>query len=398
MTDDPVFRMIKRALHYWQQQTRALDDAAALKLLPEQPQIWRWLRGGMHYPALIDASSSLMVNLFKVIDESNEGPVWCELIAKVLPLLPPDAVHRRIQMINHYGFFLRRGRNHRDGLAQHVMALDLACQHGLSIEEGDSAYHCAMALMDLRRPDEGLQMIARAQARFEALDPPPPAKLAPVLNVRGQLHMHSRDYSNAEACLCQALALFEQLDEPFYVARVYLNLANLALEQGRYEEAVEHCRAGLAQHPAPREEMLLYNTLGVAHYHIGDPTAAERHFLNTIDLGQRQVGDRYAYALATLNVGIIRTRAGRLDAAEPYIMEAERLFSATDDIYDRGNAWGMVGELRMAQGRLPEARDYLCKSVAELQKALELPKARREAKWFGDLLAEVERRLAAGSA
>jgi len=120
----------------------------------------------------------------------------------------------------------------------------------------------------------------------------------------------------------------EKLDEKTY-AIIYHNLANIFLEQGKFDKAKElffkvleidekyQNQKGLAQ---------TYSSIAALSYFQGDGEEAERYYSKSLAI-RRTIGDKTGIATTCLNLGTIHANKFDVEKAEQYLNEAIETFT-----------------------------------------------------------------------
>ena len=166
----------------------------------------------------------------------------------------------------------------------------------------------------------------RCQIALKLLDPRRnPKDVAQVYNVLGTVRWKTSRYEEAEQYFSTCLALREKTGDKLAVARIYNNLGLLYRTMRRYPEALEHHEKSMQI--------------------------------------RQELGDAEGVARCVVNLGWVHFRMTDLERAEEL---GRRACAASDDLgilAIRAQAKGLLGEIYMARGRTPEARQTLEEAV-----------------------------------
>ncbi len=226
-----------------------------------------------------------------------------------------------------------------------------------------------------------------------------PAIEAAVRNAIGETYASLGAYDQAEDHLREALAIRRQLlgDEHLDVADTEVALARVLRDTGRYAEAFELCGKSLQTHErlAGKENVPYARTLlmygDLLHAERPDFDAAERAYLESIDIVERLYGRKSPYVAAALgNLGALYVELFRYADAEPVVREAHEI---AQEVHGPRHSVSVMNAhnyaaLLQLRGRLDEAEAI--ERVA-LDSALELygrehPEAARNMVMMAELL------------
>ena len=130
-------------------------------------------------------------------------------------------------------------------------------------------------------------------------------------------------------------------------AEAWHMLAAIAIRRGRPDEAIDLCDTAIK---LERNNVLFFNTLGVAHAEAGHPDEAERCF-------KRALRGRPDYAEAHYNLGKVYARVGDRTEAERCYLRARRLDPARTDVLNNlALLHCEAGDYEAALALLAEAR------------------------------------------
>lgn len=196
-----------------------------------------------------------------------------------------------------------------------------------------------------------------------------------LINLGDRLHAagdleRSRDvFEEAHLVARQAAA---QTEEPF----ILLNLAQIALDQGRVSPALEAAQRGfeLAERQArPFPAGYALSLASAAHLARGEYSRAREAAEGALERATR-TGNRYLETAARLAQGEMALEAGDLDTAADAIDAAADLARARDDqvslvrsVWLRGRFLTLIGERTEAAAALGDARRAAAQSAARME-------------------------------
>lgn len=169
-------------------------------------------------------------------------------------------------------------------------------------------------------------------------------------------------YDLAQEHLAEAMQVAQ--DEAS-LALVQHNRGSIAYSQGDYETAQAQFQAALTLRRALDDRAELansYNNLGLLAYRQGDFTGAEEILTQSLIL-RREIGDRWGVSASLSNLGMIPYQQKRYDEARHYWEEALHIRRAL------GEKWGLAGLLdnlalvAASQQHNAEARQLVAESV-----------------------------------
>lgn len=145
------------------------------------------------------------------------------------------------------------------------------------------------------------------------------------------LEKDRRDFAGARALLARATLAYRELEWEVLPGQISSTLANIAMNDGKLDEAEEHLDDAL--------------------------------------FSFRQVGDRRNEAMMLNNYGFLRRNQGRFEEAEPLHLQSLEIRREIGDRVGQGRILGMLSILYERQGRLEEARQSAADAVAMSREA-----------------------------
>ena len=163
----------------------------------------------------------------------------------------------------------------------------------------------------------------------------------------------------------QALDIYEQSHNYWGVISARVNLSLATTLAGDWSEALDETKNALAlaeRLGVVRHRTNLEMNLGDLHLKLGDPASAAQHLQRCIDLAdEHNLNEHRLYAMCTL--ASLHVQQEQWDTAETCLTQAEQLALELGSKYpllDIVRSWAQV---RLAQGRLKEARVHAAHAV-----------------------------------
>jgi tetratricopeptide (TPR) repeat protein len=175
------------------------------------------------------------------------------------------------------------------------------------------------------------------------------------------------EQADAPRLLQEALDLAEQQQDVEELERIHTALGGYYQTQGEPERAFEHFRRTRECEPYTGNRMRGDMNIALLYWGTGDLEEARRLFSAALSTAVR-AGDPGSEIIASLNLGYTLMLLGKLEQAEPRMLQTRNLLSLSTTHDPRAAAWThhSFGRLRLAQGRLDEAR-------LELEQAEQVP-------------------------
>lgn len=222
-----------------------------------------------------------------------------------------------------------------------------------------------------RRADAGASWLVAERWATQALALAPPgggddATTFTLLLARAHARAESWSLVEARADAVAAAEVAVRLADPLAAARVQLTLGEVAVREGRDQEAVELLDAALATYLADGDvagQAQALRLIGMASLFRSDFVAAEEPISRAL-VAFVQAGDRRGEAWALQNLAWIAFIAGRIDEADERIGTSITAFEEIGDLGGMAWARGLSAFVRMNQGRFDEAR-AVAESVLE---------------------------------
>jgi len=165
------------------------------------------------------------------------------------------------------------------------------------------------------------------------------------------------EVGDSESHLREALQWFTKADDQAGAARAVNGMAQLLIQGGQYEQALERasealelCRALGDQDQIAHSE----GTLGSIHSHLGRHDEAVRHTQRSLDLS-REIGNRPQAADALAVLGFVYLSLGEHARAVACYMEALAIYRETGNNIGAAEALTGLGEAQHARGDLDAA-------------------------------------------
>ena len=277
-------------------------------------------------------------------------------------------------------------------LDREVGNVRIALQAGLDLEHPAGLHGVRLASVLWRywlvrgQLSEGARWLSRSLGLATGV---PTVDRAQALNNLGNLELELGQYTKAQVCYEQSLALYRSVDDKSGMGDELNNLGLIDVIQGNFGPA----RVLLEQSLAYRRELddtsslptTLTNLGDIATYE-GDYDAATAYQAEALAIRQ-SIGNKRGIALSCHNLGTIASLRGDPITADRWFTEGMTYANELDDAYSRASILLGQGRLSIQRGLFPDAMDLLTQSLHILQTM----GARR-------LLAEVVDAVAAGGA
>jgi tetratricopeptide (TPR) repeat protein len=347
--------------------------------------VWGAVVAGLALEAVQAEAAAFAVALLPTLERWGMWQAWLPLLETARALtLPPDL---QIRLLLTQGRIYVLNRNFNDAVDLLEVALSLAQQQQLL---------SLVALAHYRLTNAYLGSKAYAQARahgasaLHLLPHMPLTTQAALYNSLGLIELETAAFAASEEWFQQALALWQQTDEPTQLARTCLNLGIAYQQQGRWGEAkasYERARGALVPTASVVDKLKVLNGLGTLHYLAEELPAAEAAFRQGVVLAQQLQGIYHLRGSLTHNLGNTLLAQGRLVEARMYLEKSVVLWQQADDDLERANSLGTLGELFAAQAMWRTA-------VSNYQEALELLAPYRDHPWAQKLVTQFQAALA----
>ena len=218
-------------------------------------------------------------------------------------------------------------------------------------------------LVNRGRSKDTETVLAKMQAMVEAGDNP--RWRAQWLHERGVLERKLGHFEEARGLFLQARALFRDAGDTMAEARELNSIGNLDGRTGRFSDAVAmHTEALAISRKAgdKGETARSLRMLGVLYRNLDDEELASRYLLEALDYVEER-NRREAIALHGELIGAF-TRLEKLAQAEYHGQQAVSLAELSGSHPNRVNAFTRMAELRLLQGRVDEASEWVVKANA----------------------------------
>jgi predicted ATPase/Tfp pilus assembly protein PilF len=379
-------------------------------------------RGGFRREAAAVVAGTSPLTLLALLDKSlirrvspdryDVHELLRQYAAEKLEADPQKQAEAQVQHARYFAAFLEQQARHLQSAKQKQALTEIGPEienarqaWQLAVERGnvhqveqslESLYH----FYDIRsRFQEGGELFAQAIDRWSG-DAQQAHIFGKALSRQGALHRSLGLYQQARAALEQSLEIFECLETQTEQVFCLVNLANVAHNQGRYEEAEQLARESLVlsrqigdgwgatcslwllgmvryrtgdvtQAQALLEESLAIgresgnrrlvisplNTLGDMACHQGDYVRARTLFEECLALS-RELGDQFKVAMHLNNLGTVLHILGKYADAQPFYRESLEICRQIGDRAGQAIALSNLGEVAYALGGYPDAIEF----------------------------------------
>lgn len=177
-------------------------------------------------------------------------------------------------------------------------------------------------------------------------------KIAGLYNNIGICHLHLKNYEQAKKYLLASIPL----SEPRHLGIRYNNLGLVFNGLNRYEEAVHYYRKAIAMN-----EYLAYVNIGDVYTKLEKWKLAEYHYKKGLSLSK---GDIYALVGAYFSLGQFYLFRNRLDEAEDYLRQAEKLADSSGIKISLEQSYATISQLYEVKKDYARSVDYYKKLLA----------------------------------
>ncbi|MGV9328763.1 BTAD domain-containing putative transcriptional regulator [Streptosporangium sandarakinum] len=219
-------------------------------------------------------------------------------------------------------------------------------------------------LTGLLLADISLEQRRSAEARRIAqeiiADPGSPHIALYAMNALATCHLIDGDLDPARPLLDRAVAGFEALGDINGLVNALNNAAGVHVAAGEHRQAVATCRRGLAvatTRGLGDYAARLHRILGISLYTMGQVEEAIRHYEDNI-AHSRELGWGPGVQITMRRLGEAYAALGRHDEAAAMLEHCRDLFTRTGDTYGQALTAYTLGDLRLAQNRVEEAREH----------------------------------------
>lgn len=185
----------------------------------------------------------------------------------------------------------------------------------------------------------------------------------------GILHRHlavTGRYTDARLLHEHVIARARQHSDVAAEARALLDLGEIDVRTGQYDQAIDHVQRALAlpdglSGSIPTARALRY--LAMANQFTGRYDRATDHLEQAVEVS-REAGDRPGEASGLGNLGVIHQLTGRYEAAAEHHRRAMAVFDALGAVEDKARALNHLGTLDRLLGRYAEAAEHHRRALA----------------------------------
>ncbi len=239
--------------------------------------------------------------------------------------------------------------------------------------DGYARYHEYAGLIG-----DGLALVDETLADLRAHNRSMPAPAAPFLLVQSFLLIWKAHFADrlgrtndAIGYAEESVALAQQAQDAYGIARAQSLLGSLLPNQGRFEEALAHQQHALHYAEQSGDQRLQARALcrlGIIQWRYGQYHAARATLPRSLRLSE-SLQDKAAMARALSSLGGVHWEQDDLEQALTFVEQAADLYTEIDDRIGRAN---MAGNLALIYSRLGRFEDALKANQFDLDVATEL--------------------------
>lgn len=228
-----------------------------------------------------------------------------------------------------------------------------------------------------------------ALERCERLDPPAPTLRASILNVLGNVHMRSRDWTNAARFFELGLQASHGVVSLRQAARLHDGLSAARQQLGDFAGALRSAERAFALYSVDADTMALVraeNNLGYVLLRQGEVDAAAPHLHRALELCEEHGLQRRCRAEVLNSLGELHLARREPELAQRYLLRALEVAGSLDERDAQATAWHLLGRTSLLEGD-GDAADQAFATAVELLRQLRLTDPLREcAVEYADLL------------
>jgi adenylate cyclase len=177
-------------------------------------------------------------------------------------------------------------------------------------------------------------------------------------NLQGSIYQVKGDYVQSGLLLKESIALAEASGDLMVMASVQNNYGSLLFQQNNYPEALLHFRlshdAYLKSHH-PTGQATALNNIGMLQEQTGDFDSALKTYEQALELKKTSGGN---LGLLIINIGNIYHEKGEDTKAEKHYLQAIDQLKIEGDLWNLGDVYSDLAELRANQGEYVAALEY----------------------------------------
>lgn len=189
--------------------------------------------------------------------------------------------------------------------------------------------------------------------------------LAASLRNLGRLHLQLSEYGLALSLSLEALALFEEMDDPVGQATALNNVGTVHFSLGNYPSVLESQLEALRISEKVGEkstQAASTNLIGLVYWQSGDHETALKHFYASSEI-YREIGDRKGEADTIDNCGVMCRHLGDYETALACGLESLQIYQEIDARQGEAEVLTSLGVVYMHLGDHTKAMEYLGRSV-----------------------------------
>ncbi|MCK4505580.1 MAG: tetratricopeptide repeat protein [Candidatus Aegiribacteria sp.] len=194
---------------------------------------------------------------------------------------------------------------------------------------------------------------------------PPGSELVIALNRIAHACLHS-DPRKAETCALEVKDLAEKLGLPLEQARSYRTLGIIACDEGKFAEAMSHCRKSMEIYEklGDKKNMAsIHGTMAVTYSTQGMIDRALEHYHESLRQKQEFGASEDELAISHLNIGACYSSLHRLDLAQSSYAFVLKIWEKSGDRTKLSYLYHNIGCLYGEKEELEKAREYFQKAL-----------------------------------
>lgn len=357
-------------LEYWRQVVSAAPESEFGALAEDWPNLLQAVRYGLALPEAWPATAELALAAFDFVERQGYWEAWLPLLRKLLEARPEAPPRTRALLLDQTGNFLRLSRRPAEAVAAHTEAEALLRTLDEPLQLARIHHALSEDYRIWRRYPEAERFGRLALEEFKQLGLAEVAgKGGAVLNTLGLIAYARGDYPAAEENLTRAVALWREAQSPTHLAQALTNLAIVLEAQSKVELALSAYLEALKLLRPTTDELKktrLLLSLGTLYFNQGRLAEAEAAFAQADSPYLHTIGHLYDQAMVANNLGNVLLAQNRLPEAEKQLCIAVQFWRQLEDglalantLVDWGTTLGRLGRRAEALLAYDEALQLL---------------------------------------
>lgn len=363
-------RAVATNLALWRH--RLLEDKEPNRWQAQHDAAWQAIAAGLSITVVQPAAARLAIDLNPLMEQWGVWVDWLPLLETAVALGFPVRLQAELLLVKGRIYFLNRSFN--DAIRVQTTALTLFTAEQQTTLMAHAHYHLANTYWGSKACEQAQQHGIQA---LNLLPPNQNVWLAKIHNTLGLVELEMGNFTASEQQFKQAIAYWQLLDEPTFLARSWLNLSITYQRQKQLPAArtcYEQAYTLLRDSSSIIDNLNTLNILGILHHEAEDFAEAEEVFRHGVLTTQQVSGMFHVRGSLTHNLGNTLLALQRWEEAKLYLEKSIWLWRHINDTLEEANSLGTLAELYEKQGEWATA-------VAHYDQALQLLIAYPQNQW-----------------